>query len=401
MFLTVKEIVNHLKQLLLQKPHSECHVTCEEFSLFEKNQKICCLLERLGLKKYFPKKLGLQDALCISEESLKLSLSGNPPSNLLQLPFLVLHRLMSYDPDCMSDLVTKFHNLNDNTDYGDDYIDSDDDNDSIAGDNVHKTIQVTSDDNEIHPVDCLLALIICSDDFLRQDLFSRLAKCQRAVPFLIPNPFTKELILPFWAMLSIIQEWKITTKENKIVEQTCHIVSYPMPIVTFLRIGTQQKHVSKSKILNDIISESESPHNFFFHRDCSGGQYKRILGEGLVDMTWYLPNGSETDIFLDAITFLNLHGDARHHPEQAIILSHISSMCIVLITEENLDYDAAIPSLKKFNKSPGGIVILKSVAQKPKTLKQMFPQSFVIDLIKRNTAAQIKKCCYFKNKSEG
>ncbi len=63
--------------------------------------------------------------------------------------------------------------------------------------------------NGVHPVDCLLALILCSDDFLRQDMFSRMAKCQLAIPFLLSDPFTKKLILPLWAMRSIIKEWKV------------------------------------------------------------------------------------------------------------------------------------------------------------------------------------------------
>ncbi len=70
--------------------------------------------------------------------------------------------------------------------------------------------------NGVHPVDCLLALILCSDDFLCQDLLSRMAKCQLAIPFLMPDPFTKKLILPLWAMRSIIKEWKV----DKVKEHT-------------------------------------------------------------------------------------------------------------------------------------------------------------------------------------
>ena len=186
-------------------------------------------------------------------------------------------------------------------------------------------------------------------------------------------------------MSSIIQEWKSADKDKGTVMQTHNIVNYPMPIISFVCFGMHQKHVSKSKILNDIISESESPHNYFFHHNC--GQYRQILGAGLVDMFWYLPSGKYTDLYSDAITFLNLHGDARQHPRQTRFLSQISSMCFVLISEEDLEYD--IESLEKFNLSPGGITFLSGVRKMPKTLMRAFPKSHVIDLVKRSSNSEI------------
>lgn len=223
---------------------------------------------------------------------------------------------------------------------------------------------------KIHPIDSLLALIICSDPFLQQDLFSRLATCQLAVPFILPDPFTKELLLPLWAMRSIKKDWKCVQKiqgENKVVEQTSPIIKHPMPIVSFLRLGKHQRRgESKSRILNGVISES--PH--FFHRDLSGGSSKHVLGEGLVDMCWYLPAGKPDDVFPDAVTFLNLHGDARQHPQQSRFLSQISSMCFVLLSEEKMVLDKdTVETLKLFSLSVGGIVLLKDVNKTPEALK--------------------------------
>ena len=236
--------------------------------------------------------------------------------------------------------------------------------------------------SEIHPVDCLLSLILCSDDFLRQDLFSRLAKCQLAVPFILPDPFTKELTLPLWGLRSIIKKWDCTKADGEIVKITQPIISYKMPIVSFIRLGKHQENVrSKSAILNEVISDSHYDH--FFHRDCKGGEFKLVLGEGLVDMCWYLPAGKTSDAFPDAVTFLNLHGDARDHPRQTRFLSQISSMCFVLLTEENLELDDEVKgSLKQFGSSPGGITILGSIEIIPKSLKK----KAMIDLKKKNVA---------------
>ena len=262
---------------------------------------------------YYPKKLKLRDALCIRPEPLELSLNVKPISDLKQLPNIILHKMMSYDCFCRTGLMSTMQVNNSLTTQSDDsecdeFVDSEDECDA-------KSLPEEESNSGIHPVDCLLAILICSDDFLCQDLLSRLAKCQLAIPFIIHEPFSNKLRIPLWGMRSIIKEWKSTNENNEIIEHTCSIVKYPMPIISFIRIGLPHRNgLSKSKILNEVISDAH--HDYFFHRDCRGGQYKTILGKGLVDMCWYLPSGNPADIFPDAVAFLNLHGDAREYTHQ-------------------------------------------------------------------------------------
>ena len=282
---------------------------------------------------------------------------------------------MANDYTCRSDLLS--HPVKGDCDDYDDYDDHDD------YEEEDKSV-------EIHPVDCLLALILCSDDFLRHDLFSRLAICQLAVPFILPDPFTKKLVFPVWAMRSIIKDWKCTLKTaegTKVVQRTQPIVSYGMPIISFICFG--KRGTSKSKILNEVISESHYDH--FSHHDLPGGQYDCFLGDGLVDMCWYLPAGKSTDAFPDAVTFLNLHGDARKHLGQIRFLSKISSMCVVLLTEEDMKFDkTTMDILKTFSSSTGGITVLNDVDKKPEALKKEIPNAFLIKLSNRNSS-EIKK----------
>ena len=105
----------------------------------------------------------------------------------------------------------------------------------------------------------------------------------------------------------------------------------------------------------------------FFHRNCCGGNNKLVLGEGLVDMCWYLP-GKMANAFQDAITFLNLHGDAREHPLQLKFLSQISSMCFVLLTEE-VDTKTT-ETLKQFGTQVGGLAVISGMKKIPKFLKK-------------------------------
>ncbi len=190
----VTEATSHsLKSVLMtakyqHEPSPDHHLSV----LDDTNPNVCNLFERLGLSELYTTKLKLADALCIQQEPLQLSLqiNGAVPVDPEQLPKLVLHKLMSSDYLCRSDLIQKPDDYDDYDYYADDndYADNNDD-DLKTG---------------IHPVDCIYALILCSDDFLRQDLLSRLAMCQLAVPLILPDPFTKELILPSWSMRSIV-----------------------------------------------------------------------------------------------------------------------------------------------------------------------------------------------------
>ena len=370
-----------LESILKIKPQQSKAITADASSIFQKNSKAHALLEKLGLCKYYPKGLQMQDALCIRPEPLRLSLSETHPTDPKQLPYLVLHKLMSFDSLCRSNLMPA-----DNMGDGHHSEHNDSDYDSDVSD-ISNESDVGLNSNGIHPVDSLLALILCSDDFLRQDLFSRLAKCQLALPFLLPDPFTKHFTLPLWAMRSIIKEWKCINKNGEVVQRTHSIVSYEMPIVSFMRFGKhQERSASKSKILNEVISD----YDHYFHHNCPGGQQGCLLGEGLVDMCWYLPAGKASDAFPDAVTFLNLHGDGRQHLRQSKFLSQISSMCFILLTEKDLEFDSRIIEiLKEFNSYPGAITILNDVKKKPESLKKAISDTCMISLTKKN-AAEIK-----------
>ena len=372
--LVMKEPLEEISKELTTLSYCE-----DEFFVLHKNAEAHNMFERLELCMYYPKKLHLSDALCIREESLMLSLNENPVTDPKQLPLLIIHKLMSYDCLCRSDLMPIVH---------------ENEPDELA--DLEDELQISPSEGVsqgIHPVDCLLSILLCSDDFLCQDLLSRLAKCQLALPFILTDPFNSHLYTPLWAMCSIIKEWKSIDGNNKPIPHTCPIIKYPMPIISFIRIGPHLKNnLSKSKILNDVISDAH--HDYFFHRDCRGGQYKSIIGRGLVDICWYLPSGKLSGTFPDAVTFLNLHGDARDYPKQCRFLSRISSMCIALISEEDPQFgDCMLACLTKFNSSFGGIYFLNATEKNLKGLKSMFENTHVINLTTRTvtrTAAEIK-----------
>ena len=320
----------------------------------ESKEQGCALVERLGLLNYYSNKLHLQDALRITTEHLDRSVDRLELTDPEKLPFLVLHKIMSYDSLCRSALMQVKPSLSSSFSFPSS-------SSSLSSSSSEEDISdLTCTTTGINPVDCILALILCSDDFLRQDIFSRLAKCQLSVPLVIPDPFTKQLTIPLWAMRSIIKEWKFASDGDGVAkEQTFPMVSKEMHIVSFVRFSKQK--YSKSGILNKVIGTETSYCDHFLHFQCRGGEHDLVLGDGMVDMCWYLPGGKPGDKFPDPVIFLNLHGDARDHPQQIKFLSKISTMCVALISKKDVKEDDSgrtLNVLDEFSLCPGGFIML-------------------------------------------
>ncbi len=338
--------------------------SCTEMEI---NPHAHAVFHKLCLCKCYPKKLKLQEALSVAHEPLKLSLKLPPRLDIKKLSSVILHKIMSYDCEYR------------------DIIGESDDKSITHNDSQGDVTENDMRTSGLHPVDCLLAILICSDDFLRQDIFSRLAKCQFAIPFIMPDQIADQLIFPLWSMRSIIKEFS-SIENMQAMQTTKPIIKHPMKIVSFVRLGNQQKYGrSKSKILNNIISNGN--HDHFFHYDLPGAQYECVLGKGLVDMCWYLPSGKATDKFKEPITFLNLHGDAREHPVQFKILSEISFVFFAVLTEDIFQLSDSIKVIiNQMYSSPGGIVFLNAIQTDQLLLKKEYPRATYISLQSMNAA---------------
>ena len=328
------------------------------------------LFKKLDLLKYYPQKLTLHDALLIRKETL----SNKPCTKFELLPYFILQKLMMHDFKCRgvvfkNETTSNSLTLAKPSQQHDDFDEFDDFDDNVVSSSSGGDILT------VNPMDGLLALLHCSDNFLRQELSSKLATCQLAVPFLLPDPFTHNVSLSLWAMRTIAKEWKCTDPSTgKIRPEGCPIVKCATPIVSFFRLTSNRSEHSKSRLLNAIISTSDSPHNYFFNFHCDGGSTQSVLMDGLVELCWYLPAGKpESDHFTQVVTFTNLRGDALRHPKQTNFLSRVSFMNFVLLTEDNLE-EKGIKLLQNLAKAPGGIVLLfldKNFTQKARMAQLM------------------------------
>ena len=301
------------------------------------SKKFLELLDKMNLTDKYPQKLSLRDAMTIRQETLG---TIHTTDQLAVLPYLVLQKMMMCDQRCRSCLykastsTTKSKPTDSDSDSDSEWSNSDSDD---------------MDENGLHPVDCMLIILHCCDDILRQDLISKLSLCQLAIPFLLPSPTDNSVTFLLWAMRSLVKSWKC----NKTGGKEHRIVDYQGPIVSFLRIGNSPS--SKSEILNAVIGEESK---FFFNcRECQGGDCERNFVDGLVEMCCYLPSGKDTDPFTDAVIFLNLRGDAQQHPKQVEFLKKISFISVVLTVKTSID-EMSVKILQGLSEAPGGIVLL-------------------------------------------
>ncbi|OCT59054.1 hypothetical protein XELAEV_18001542mg [Xenopus laevis] len=176
----------------------------------------------------------------------------------------------------------------------------------------------------INPLDILCVLLHCSDMFLQQNIFSKMSMCQFAVPLLLPAGDGPECTFMLWAMRDITKRWRPHTQaENKgFIEE--NLVQVEMPLLSFVRLG--QSKLSKSKILNQVLSPAQQYQDFFIHDNMLGGNISREISNGLVEISWYLPVGRDISVtFPEPVAVTNLRGDIESNWTQFSFLTQVSS----------------------------------------------------------------------------
>ncbi|XP_057201334.1 interferon-induced very large GTPase 1-like [Triplophysa rosa] len=226
----------------------------------------------------------------------------------------------------------------------------------------------TSKPDSIHPMDVQMAVFHCADSFLKQMMVTKLSQCQFALPLLVPDPFTQHIEFPLWTLRQINKSWKIRKTDNKkkntdneirktdndIISKVQSVCTAETPMVSFFRFGSVSS--SKSQLMNSLINEK---HNTFFHRYCPGSSRTRLLMDGVVEIAWYCPSGKVTDKFTDCVAFCNLHGDAGDHETQMKILTEMSSVNVVLLSELD-ENDQNKRTLENLYSSPKPLICLFS-----------------------------------------
>ncbi|XP_047436740.1 up-regulator of cell proliferation-like, partial [Mugil cephalus] len=272
-------------------------------------------LSKVELEKLYPNKLRLQSLLEIS----KSSTSDETTQSEGEIPWRFLRSLFKVNAECRN--CTQLSNNDDMEE--NDLLDLD--------------LYTTDDsDNDVNPLDLIVALFLCADSFLQQEMSLKMSMCQFSVPLLLPHGNKSQCSLMLWALRDIVKEWRPhdLSESKGFVED--NIVQADLPFYSFVRL--KNCSLSKSQFMNQILSRSQQNHNIFIHRDMEGGGVRREISNGLVEVCWYLPRGRENlDIFPEPVTFANMRGDICESLEQFSFLLQVSTVTFVFLdkVEEN------------------------------------------------------------------
>uniref|UniRef100_A0A672GEU0 Si:dkey-85k7.12 n=1 Tax=Salarias fasciatus TaxID=181472 RepID=A0A672GEU0_SALFA len=186
----------------------------------------------------------------------------------------------------------------------------------------------------LNPLDIITVLFLCSDGFVQQELALKMSMCQFSVPLLLPDCDKNQSTLMVWALRDIVKKYRPKSLSESKGFTEDRIVVSELPMISFVRLG--ECYLSKSEILNKLLSSSQQYHDTFVHRNMDCGDRPRRISNGLTEITWYLPCGKENiDIFSHPVALANLRGDIASFQTQFSFLCQTSAAVFVFF--DNLD----------------------------------------------------------------
>ncbi|KAJ8261617.1 hypothetical protein GJAV_G00156350 [Gymnothorax javanicus] len=266
------------------------------------------LLSELRLEHHLRNKLTLSKVLEIDGEIL----TDENIESLKSLPWCFLRKLM------MVNVTARSVNCSSKEDWSAQSLDT------LLDDLDNPEAHI----NTLNPLDLITAVLLCSDNLFQQEILLKMSMCQFSVPLLLPECDTQQCTLMLWAMRDIVKKYKPHSLEDPrgFVEES--IVLSQLPMISFVRLGNCS--MSKSHILNQVLSNSQQNHDTFVHRNMESGDTPRRISNGLVEISWYLPSGNKnTDVFSEPLAIANLRGDIRDFETQYAFLSHTSAAIFV------------------------------------------------------------------------
>ncbi|XP_041840348.1 up-regulator of cell proliferation-like, partial [Melanotaenia boesemani] len=276
------------------------------------------LLKDLGLEQYYREKLSLNKILEIDEKTI----NDEPVKCKSDIPWYFLKKLMMVNVTARDAKYTLVCDSN-----------CDDASESKKLD-LKNLVKGPNSDHIPNPLDIITALFLCSDGFVQQEMTLKMSMCQFSVPLLLPNCDTTQCTLMLWAMRDIVKKYRpqhLLESKGFIEER---IVHSQLPMVSFVRLG--ECSLSKSEILNKLLSSSQQYHDTFVHHNMECGDSPRKISSGLTEITWYLPCGNQNmDIFVEPVAIANLHGDIASFETQFSFLCQTSAAVFLFFNDLN------------------------------------------------------------------
>uniref|UniRef100_A0AAV2J9Q9 Interferon-induced very large GTPase 1-like n=1 Tax=Knipowitschia caucasica TaxID=637954 RepID=A0AAV2J9Q9_KNICA len=167
--------------------------------------------------------------------------------------------------------------------------------------------------------------------FVQQELSLKMSMCQFAVPLLLPNCDTNQCTLMLWALRDIVKKYRPKSLSESKGFKEERVVNSEIPMISFVRLG--ECSLSKSEILNKLLSNSQQYHDTFVHHNMQCGDNPRIISNGLAELTWEMGQLYEAS--------LSLPKEDRSRQQ----LQHLPKLCAQLLIDgfplELVDGDAS------------------------------------------------------------
>nr|XP_024656468.1 interferon-induced very large GTPase 1 [Maylandia zebra]XP_024656469.1 interferon-induced very large GTPase 1 [Maylandia zebra] len=281
------------------------------------------LLKDLGLDQHYTVKLSLSKILEIDEKTI----TDLPAKCETDLPWYFLKKLMMGNVTARNVKYIPVCDSNCDDQLGSTKLD------------LKNIVHSPKTGVMLNPLDIITALFLCSDGFLQQEMSLKMSMCQFSVPLLLSNHDMKQCTLMLWAMRDIVKKYRPQSlSESKgFIED--RIVLSELPMISFVRLG--ECSLSKSEILNKLLSNSQQYHDTFVHRNMECGDSPRRISNGLTEITWYLPCGNTNiDIFSQPVAVANLRGDIASFETQYSFLCQTSAAVFVFF--DHLDSECSL-----------------------------------------------------------
>ncbi|XP_061586862.1 up-regulator of cell proliferation-like [Cololabis saira] len=280
------------------------------------------LLEDLGLTPFYREKLTLSKILEIDEKTI----TDITVKSKSDLPWYFLKKLMMVNVTARNMKCPP--------------ADESKCNDSSGTKlNFCDLLASTKTSDTLNPLDIITALFLCSDAFVQQEMAVKMSMCQFSVPLLLPSCDKERCTLMLWAMRDIVKKYRPSalSQSKGFIEE--RIIDSQVPMISFVRLGNCS--LSKSEILNKLLSNSQQYHDTFVHQNMEGGNSPKRISNGLTEITWYLPGGNtDLDVFNQPVAVANLHGDIASFDTQYSFLCQTSAAVFVFF--DHLDPECKI-----------------------------------------------------------
>lgn len=363
-----KEKLTKLLNIVTQRGDSACQVFLDSLEdlqysfpdlgqvlnnfLQKKVNELDSVLAKLHLKRYYGRrKLTLSDVLETGPEGGSICTC----LTFQDMPWHFLNKLLALNITARNTSLTsslmdeQLHKENNKLDFS----------------NIHEE---NLSEQSFNPLDVIYALLLCSDSFLQQEILLKMSMCQFALPLVLPPCDNTKCTFLLWAMRDIVRKWRPQSLRDCKGFREESLALIPMPTISFVRLGSLS--LSKSKILNEVLSPPQQYHDIFIHWDMKSGNFPRKLSDGLVEISWYFPGGKENyELSPEPVAFANLRGDIHSHWLQFSFLTEISSAVFIYIEEISDRQYALLSSIstgKKFY-----FIVNSQTAHSQKTFKSL------------------------------